>query len=235
LEWIHRPHGTPSRERGIRPCLLIIDIQNDLIHPEGAHIRYRPNKLTDAHREEIIGNNLKLSQLIRAKGFPVVYIKSVRGQDRWIDTASAKMGLRQRDLDYRTDGTWGAEVVDELKPQPGDYVIGKRGHSAFGTTHLHRMLRNLGVSHIIVTGGSLVGCVADSTREGVGLGYHVILVRDATYPPEWRESGAEALATRLDVRTTGEVLAWLANGALGEDRRTEGPRIPTLSESPQSA
>ena len=232
LEWIKRPQATPSKEQGIRSCLLIIDIQNDLIHPDGAHVRFRPNKLTDAQREEIIGNNVKLLHLVRAKGFPVIYIKSVRGQDRWVDTASAKMGLRQRDLDYRTDGTWGAEVIDELKPQPGEYAIGKRGHSAFGTTHLHRMLRNLGVNHIIVTGGSIVGCVADSTREGVGLGYQVTLVRDATYPPEWREIGTAALTNRLDIRTTDEVLAWLQGRAPEMGQRA--PRATTLTAAENS-
>ena len=234
LHWTALPRPVRPVEQPIRPCLLIIDIQNDLIHPDGAHVRYRPNKLTDAQREEIIGNNVKLLELIRAKDLPVVYIKSVRGKDRFIDTASAKMGMRQRDLDYRTDGTWGAEVVDELKPRPCDYVIGKRGHSAFGTTHLHRMLRNLGVNHIVVTGGSLVGCVADSTREGVGLGYKVILVRDAAYPPELRELGAAALATRLDVRTTEEVLAWLEKGDFRVARHATGSKIPSAADAAQT-
>jgi nicotinamidase-related amidase len=144
------------------------------------------------------------------------------------------MGMRQRDLDYRTDGTWGAEVVDELKPRPSDYVIGKRGHSAFGTTHLHRMLRNLDVNYIIVTGGSLVGCVADSTREGVGLGYKIILVRDAAYPPEMRELGTAALASRLDVRTTDEVLAWLEKGDFKVARHDIGLNMPRAVEATQT-
>jgi ureidoacrylate peracid hydrolase len=234
LQWTARRQAVTPDKPPIRPCLLIIDIQNDLIHPDGAHVRYRPNKLTDAQREEIIGNNVKLLELIRAKDLPVVYIKSLRGKDRFIDTASAKMGMRQRDLDYRTDGTWGAEVVDELKPRPSDYVIGKRGHSAFGTTHLHRMLRNLDVNYIIVTGGSLVGCVADSTREGVGLGYKIILVRDAAYPPEMRELGTAALASRLDVRTTDEVLAWLEKGDFKVARQDIGLNMPRAVEATQT-
>jgi nicotinamidase-related amidase len=234
LQWTELRRPVTPAKPPIRPCLLIIDIQNDLIHPDGAHVRYRPNKLTDAQRQEIIGNNVKLLELIRAKGLPVIYIKSLRGKDRFIDTASAKMGMRQRDLDYRTDGTWGAEVVDELKPRPCDYVIGKRGHSAFGTTHLHRMLRNLDVNHIIVTGGSLVGCVADSTREGMGLGYKIILVRDAAYPPELRELGTTALASRLDVRTTEEALAWLEKGDFRVEGHAIGLNVPSAVEATQT-
>jgi nicotinamidase-related amidase len=132
------------------------------------------------------------------------------------------MGMRKKEMAYRTDGTWGAEIVAELTPEPSDYIIGKRGHSAFGTTHLHRMLRNLGVNFIIVTGGSVVGCVADSTREGVGLGYKMVLVADATYPHEKRKLALPALASRVEIRTTDEMLAWLER-QFGAGQRPPAP------------
>ena len=209
LDWIKQERPQAARKQQIRPCLLVIDIQNDFIHPEGVQTNRGVHKFTEAERQEIIGNNLRLLNLMRRKGFPIVYVKSLRGKDRLIDTASAKMGLRKKGMEYRTDGTWGAEIVAELTPQPSDYIVGKRGHSAFGTTHLHRMLRNLGVNFVIVTGGSVVGCVADSTREGAGLGYRMALVADATYPPDKRELALPALASRIEIRTTDEMIAWL--------------------------
>ncbi|MGH7844585.1 MAG: isochorismatase family protein [Candidatus Binatia bacterium] len=214
LAWIRQERPQAAREQQIKPCLLVIDIQNDFLHPEGVQITHGTHKVTQGDREEIIGNNLKLLNAMRGKGFPIVYVKSLRGKDRLIDTASAKMGMRKKEMAYRTDGSWGAEIVAELTPQPADYIVGKRGHSAFGTTHLHRMLRNLGVNFVIVTGGSVVGCVADSMREGVGLGYRMALVGDATYPPEKRKLALSALASRAEIRTTDEMLAWL-DGRLG--------------------
>jgi nicotinamidase-related amidase len=212
LHWIKQERPQTVRAEQIKPCLLVIDIQNDFIHPEGVQTNRGSQKFTDADRQQIIGNNLKLLNVMREKKFPIVYVKSLRGKDRLIDTASAKAGMRKKGMEYRADGTWGAEIVAELTPEPSDYIVGKRGHSAFGTTHLHRMLRNLGVNFVIVTGGSVVGCVADSTREGVGLGYRMTLVSDATYPPEKRELAYPALASRLDIRTTDEVIAWLEQG-----------------------
>jgi ureidoacrylate peracid hydrolase len=209
LDWIKQERPQSARKQQIKPCLLVIDIQNDFIHPEGVQTSRGAHKFTEAERQEIIGNNLRLLNVMRRKGFPVVYVKSLRGKDRLIDTASAKMGLRKKGMEYRTDGTWGAEIVAELTPQASDYIVGKRGHSAFGTTHLHRMLRNLGVNFVIVTGGSVVGCVADSTREGAGLGYRMALIADATYPPDKRELALPALASRIDIRTTDEMIAWL--------------------------
>ncbi|HEX2243885.1 MAG TPA: isochorismatase family cysteine hydrolase [Gammaproteobacteria bacterium] len=220
LDWIKQERRSTARKEQIKPCLLVIDIQNDFIHPEGVQTNRGAQKFTEAERQEIIGNNLKLLNVMRRKGFPIIYVKSLRGKDRLIDTASAKAGLRKKGMEYRTDGTWGAEIVAELTPQPSDYIVGKRGHSAFGTTHLHRMLRNLGVNFVIVTGGSVVGCVADSTREGVGLGYRMALVGDATYPPEKRELAFPALASRLEIRTTDEMIAWLDQGQFETGQQT---------------
>ena len=213
LDWVNGSQSLSPGDSAIKLCLLIVDLQNDIIHPGGSSNRYKVSKLTNEEREEIIRNNQKLAAAARSKGLPIVYIKSARGKDRFIDTASARMGLRKHGMEYRTEGTWGAEIVEEVKPQPTEYIVPKRGHSGFGTTHLHRMLRNLGVNLVVVTGGSVVGCVADTTREGIGLGYRMILIGDATYPPEKREIGLPALATRAEISTTEEILTRINNSA----------------------
>jgi ureidoacrylate peracid hydrolase len=136
-------------------------------------------------------------------------VQSERGRDHLIDTASAKVAIRASDTQYHIEGTWGSMIVEELSPGPRDYVVRKRGHSAFGTTHLHRLLRNLGVKTILVTGGSIVGCVADTAREGIGLGYRISIVADATYPPGKRELAFAALQERMEIRTTEETIATL--------------------------
>jgi nicotinamidase-related amidase len=133
--------------------------------------------------------------------------KGERGRDHLIDTASAKIAIRETKAEYHIEGTWGAKVVDELSPSAADYVIRKRGHSAFGTTHLHRLLRNLGVESVVVAGGSVTGCVADTVREGVGLGYRISIVADATYPPGKRDAAFASLRERLEIRTTDETVA----------------------------
>ncbi|MEE8113085.1 MAG: isochorismatase family cysteine hydrolase [Nitrososphaerales archaeon] len=216
LSWIEGSKRSVSGEVAIRPCLIIVDVQNISIHPKGLNHRLGFTSVTDEEREEIVRNNLKLAGAMRAKGLPVIYIKSTRGRDALVDTAS---GLMERRLwkippgtEFRVDGTWDVEILDEIKPQSGDYVVYKRGHSAFGTTHLHRMLRNLGVNLLLISGGSVVGCVSDSTREGIGLGYREIVVADATYPPNKRAIGLPALASRTEVLSTENVLTKLAQG-----------------------
>jgi ureidoacrylate peracid hydrolase len=77
------------------------------------------------------------------------------------------------------EGTRGAEVIEEISPQPGEYLIPKHRWSAFGGTHLDILLRGLQIDTLLVAGGSTdVGIVATaySARD---LGYHLIILRDA--------------------------------------------------------
>ena len=69
-------------------------------------------------------------------------------------------------------GTWGAAIVDVLKPEPSDIVIeGKRGLDGFATTNLDFILRSRGISTIALGGFSdqLLRRIddADWIREGL--------------------------------------------------------------------
>src|SRR5438552_10263441 len=76
-------------------------------------------------------------------------------------------------------GSWGAEIVDVLKPQPGDIVVeGKRGLDGFATTNLDFILRARGITTIAL-GGFLTNCCVESTmRTGYEKGYEVITLSD---------------------------------------------------------
>ena len=78
-------------------------------------------------------------------------------------------------------GSWGAEIVDVLKPQPGDIVIeGKRGLCGFASTNLDFILRSRGIDTIAL-GGFLTNCCVESTmRTGYEKGYNVITLKDCT-------------------------------------------------------
>jgi nicotinamidase-related amidase len=117
------------------------------------------------------------------------------------------MHARPADAPYREIGSWGAQFLDGLEQKASDIVVDKKGNSAFGFTPLHRILRNTGVRHCLVTGGAVSGCVSDTIREGIGLGYEMTMITDAAYPlnaPYTKE-----IAELGQVRTTEEVLAEL--------------------------
>ena len=76
-------------------------------------------------------------------------------------------------------GSWGAAIVDELAPAPGDIVVeGKRGLDTFASTNLDFMLRSKGITTIAL-GGFLTNCCVESTmRSGYENGYEVITLND---------------------------------------------------------
>ncbi|MBI4188301.1 MAG: cysteine hydrolase [Chloroflexi bacterium] len=215
LAWIKVSHSDVSKKPASKPALIIVDVQNKnlSIHLEGSTIRLGAG-MTDEERSEIIQNNLSLAAAMRSRGFPVIYLRNAYPSKN--ETARSRMAQRSGsrhpafDFLHYEGSNWGVEIVEELTPQPGDIVVPKKAHSAFATTHLHRLLRNLGVKTIIVTGGAITGCVSDTTREGLGLGYRTIFVPDACYSPDSRAEGVPALADRVEVKNTQEMLAELA-------------------------
>ena len=78
------------------------------------------------------------------------------------------------------EGTWGADIVDELKPHEGEHLIAKKGFGGFSNTPLDTTLRNMGVTTCVVTGVTTCVCVSNTVRGGVEHNYRTILVSDAT-------------------------------------------------------
>ena len=199
-----------------KPAMIMIDLQNDSLHPTGANHRMGRRGYTEQQLNEIVSNNQKIAAAMGARGLPVIcvkFVKRIRGRNIDFDTASSKMYRRLHvvpaGVDNCTDGTWGADFVDELKPQDGDFVLTKRSSSAFSTTHLHRVLRNLDVNVMWLTGGSVSGCLAATLREGVALGYRAVVVADATYPPDQRSIALQSLSKRAEISSTNDVLSRL--------------------------
>jgi nicotinamidase-related amidase len=94
---------------------------------------------------------------------------------------AAALGCRRPFGGAFVKGSWGAAIVDELAPQPGDIVIeGKRGLDTFASTNLDFILRSKGITTIVL-GGFLTNCCVESTmRTGYENGYQVITLTDCT-------------------------------------------------------
>jgi ureidoacrylate peracid hydrolase len=75
-------------------------------------------------------------------------------------------------------GTWGAAIIDELKPQPDEIYIEKQRFSAFAGTYLDITLRTFDIRYLIVTGTATNICVESSIRDACHLQYLPILVSD---------------------------------------------------------
>jgi nicotinamidase-related amidase len=112
-----------------------------------------------------------LADCFRKKGLPVVYICDTHypGVDRELELWG----------EHAISGTWGAEVVDELKPQGRDFVVRKRRYSGFFQTDLDLLLRELEVDRVALTGIDTNICVRHTAADAFFRGYRVAVVRDA--------------------------------------------------------
>jgi nicotinamidase-related amidase len=75
-------------------------------------------------------------------------------------------------------GTKEAEVIKELKPEKGDYEVGKRAYSGFFATDLDMLLRDLKVDTVIIAGLHTNICVRHTSADAFFLGYKVVIPED---------------------------------------------------------
>ncbi len=77
-------------------------------------------------------------------------------------------------------GGWDFDIVDEIKPLPGDLVIVKARYSGFARTPLDDELRKRGIQYLFFTGIATNVCVESTLRDAFFLDYWPILIADAT-------------------------------------------------------
>ena len=103
-------------------------------------------------------------------------------------------------------GEPGCDFIPELKPAPGEIVLPKPGKGAFCETNFDSILKERGITHLLITGVTTEVCVQTTMREANDRGYECLLVEDATesYFPEFK-------AATLDmVRAQGGIVGWTA-------------------------
>jgi ureidoacrylate peracid hydrolase len=77
-----------------------------------------------------------------------------------------------------TEGTWDFEIVEELKPEPGDLVVIKTRYSGFAGTTLDSQLRTRGIRYLFFVGIATNVCVESTLRDAYFQDYWPILIAD---------------------------------------------------------
>ena len=126
-----------------KTALVIVDLQNDFLHPDGAYGR------ADQKSEAIAAlpaRVLPIAGKLRAKGGWVVSTQFTlvpgKGGEPFISPHLAKLRPFLTKGDFQP-GAWGHQLVDEL--QPADLSIEKIAYSAFHQTRMEWVLRKAGI------------------------------------------------------------------------------------------
>ncbi len=212
---------TPNGPEIEKSALIIVDMQNDFVHPEGEFgmiAKQNPEQNID---HEFLSSPIprvkRLAAAFREAGRPVVYIAHVL-KSGYSDAAFPYWRHKgPRNSQFIVEGTWGAEIIDELMPEEGEHLVVKKGFGGFSNTPLDTILRNYGVTTCVVTGVTTCVCVSTTIRGGVEKNYRRIIVGDGTAEVQ-REAHEHELKTMArvfaDVKTTDEVIDLLAVSTL---------------------
>ena len=194
-----------------RHCaLLIIDMQRDFVDPGGFG--------------EALGNDVsllrktiepirKILDAARKKKMLVIHTREGHRQDLSDLPKSKKLrgklkagigdpGPMGRIL---VRGEVGHDIIDELKPAPGEPVIDKPGKGAFYATDLDSILHNRGITQLVVCGVTTEVCVNTSVREANDRGYDCLVLEDCvgSYFPEFQTAALNM------IKAQGGIFGWV--------------------------
>jgi nicotinamidase-related amidase len=176
-----------------RAALVVIDMQNYGCNPEaglGPMLAERYPEIASYYMPRVtqtaIPNARRLLEGFRAAGRPVVF---TRHGPLLADGSDMIARRRRRDVEAlaRTgtpalwhQGTFEHELIAALAPEAGELVIDKNTSSAFNSTGIEWLLRNMEVETLVVAGMATDMCVETTARDASDRGLSVIVVEDAT-------------------------------------------------------
>ncbi|KFN11201.1 MULTISPECIES: cysteine hydrolase family protein [Paenibacillus] len=187
-----------------RTAVLVVDVQNDYCHPEGALAKVGSDV---SGVRGMMPNLHRLLAAARRYEVPVIFIQTFH--EEATDSAAWKARSNGRSLEVCRTGTWGAGFY-EVAPEPGETVVNKHRYSAFVNTRLDSVLRSQKIETLIMTGVSTNVCVESTARDGFMLDYHIVLLSDAcaSYSKEAHEMTMENIRGYFgDVTESGSVIA----------------------------
>ncbi len=102
-------------------------------------------------------------------------------------------------------GEPGHDIVAELSPETGEPVVDKPGKGAFHATGLGAILRNRGITQLIVCGVTTEVCVSSTVREANDRGLDCLVLRDCTasYFPDFHEAALRMIVAQ------GGIFGWV--------------------------
>ncbi|RKY37968.1 MAG: cysteine hydrolase [Candidatus Omnitrophota bacterium] len=145
----------------MRQALVVIDMLNDFVH-EGAPLEVPKSR-------EIISNIKREIDKARQNEIPVIYLCDAHKPD---------------DPEFKiwpphcVEGTEGADVIEELKPDKDDFIVKKVSYSGFYNTKLEELLKSLGVQRLLLTGIVTNICVLYTGVDALMRGFEVEVIED---------------------------------------------------------
>lgn len=191
-----------SVPRGTRPAIVVVDFTYGFTD----HAAYP----TAAEMGAQIAATRALTDLARARGFPVIYTTIAYHQGEiallpWLRKATGMAAL--------LEGSRLVEIDARTGIQPQDPIVTKKGASAFAGTTLQALLTGAGVDTVVVTGATTSGCVRATVVDAVQAGFTVLVPADccADRAQAPHDANLYDISQKYgDVTDAADIAAWLA-------------------------
>ncbi len=187
-------------------ALILIDMINAVAKGNGPPYNVPPN------RQGVIDNFVRLVAHCREVGTPIIYITTYRRADN-SDAPKTVADVGGGGGAAMLEGTPAVEVIDELAPQPGDYIVVKPRFSAYYGTNMESILKSLGTETILVGGISTQRSVEGTARDAKNRDTQCVVVSDCCTAGEedvHQMTVDHVLPLLVRVRNTDEVTAALS-------------------------
>ncbi len=200
-----------------KTAVIVVDMQNDF-GAKGGMLDRIGISITEI--QNTVPPIARVLTAARKAGIPIVYLKMAYrpdlsdmgatdspnriGHERAGvgKTITAPNGAPSRIL---IRDTWNTEILDELKPEPGDVVLYKNRFSGFHQTDLDAILKKKRIRHLIFTGCTTGVCVESTVRDAIFRDYAAVVLADCTAEPSGFEMTHNATLTLIEKRLFGSV------------------------------
>lgn len=175
-------------------ALIIIDMQRDFVDYNGFGMTQCGNDEIFKKVRDIVPRTQRALEAARSLGLHVVHTREGHKPDlsdlppskklRQISAPSGHhtMGIGDQGPMGRllVRGEYGHDIIDELRPVPGEVVVDKPGKGSFWDTTLHRALLARGITHLLFAGVTTECCVNTTAREAADRGFECCILADCT-------------------------------------------------------
>ncbi len=177
-----------------KSALLILDMQNDLCHPEGV---FSKNGLLSNAIQKIVPNIIDITNFCKENNIPIIATQLTILEN--LQKQAIGLGIYKKIRPFLENeglrlGSWGHDVLENIPKV--DFKIKRWGISSFYQTELAKYLIALNVKELIISGFTTNGVVETTAREAAGRNFKIITLTDCV--GSYSESLHQASLTNLN-------------------------------------